>query len=37
MLIFVYTWMVAPLFFWDFSRLRGENRIKKSLDIVVHL
>jgi hypothetical protein len=26
-----------PLIFWDFSHLRGENRTKKSLDIVVHL
>jgi hypothetical protein len=30
---FVYTWMVVP-FFGFFSRLRGENRTKKSLDML---
>jgi hypothetical protein len=33
---FVYTWMVVPFFFGIF-RLRGENRTKKSLDLVVDL
>jgi hypothetical protein len=34
---FVYTWMAVPFFWVLFSRLRGENRTKKSLDMFVHL
>jgi hypothetical protein len=31
---FVYTWMAVPFFLGTFSRLRGENRTKKSLDML---